>query len=253
METLHTNNDAGILVVTLDRPDALNAFNAAMVDELCDVFVAAGADPSVRVLVLTGAGRAFTAGADLKSFSAGQSFRDSLDGLLDSIIDFPKPFLLAINGVGVGIGCTIAGVADMAFIDAEARLRCPFTSLGLVPEVASTYTFPRLMGHQRAFWLLQSSQWWTSEQVVEAGLAFERCAPGTTVDRTMEHARMLAGLPQQSLRETKELLMGPRREAMRTAVRNENDALMRLGGGPANREAIAAFAEKRDPDFSSID
>ncbi|MEZ5219247.1 MAG: enoyl-CoA hydratase/isomerase family protein [Ilumatobacteraceae bacterium] len=251
MDTLTTRLDDGVLVVTLDRPEALNAFSMQMMDELCETFLAAAADPSVRVLVLTGSGRAFCAGADLKEMGTGVVSRHGLDGFMDSIIDFPKPYLLAVNGLGVGIGCTLVGVADLAFIADGARLRCPFTSLGLSAEAASTYTFPLLMGHQRAFWMLQSSEWFSAEQVVAAGLAFEVCAPEHLMTRTMEHARTLAALPTDSLAANKRLLMGARREGLRDAVRRENEQLAVLAGGPANREALRAFAERRPPDFTS--
>jgi enoyl-CoA hydratase/carnithine racemase len=260
METLSIRDDGRVRVVTLDRPETLNAFNRQMFDELADAFLDTALDDAIRVLLLTGAGRAFSAGADLSEMG-GATGRDGappaeprhgLQGLLDAIIDFPKPFVLAINGVGAGIGATIAGLSDLTFMAEGARLRCPFSALGLTAEAASTYTFPLLLGHQRASWFLLSSEWLSAEQCVEAGLALECCPAEGLMGRAMGRARMLADLPLQSLVTTKDLLVGPRREPMKTAVRAENEALGRLVGGPANREALAAFREKRDPDFSDL-
>ncbi|MEM9745561.1 MAG: enoyl-CoA hydratase/isomerase family protein [Actinomycetota bacterium] len=254
MGTVIAETRGRVRIVTLDRPESLNAFNAELFDDLADAFLDATVDDDVRVLVLTGAGRAFSAGADLTQMGDSTATpRHGFPGLLDAIVDFPKPFVLAINGVGVGIGATIAGLADLTFMAEDARLRCPFAALGLTAEAASTYTFPRLLGPQRAMWFLMSSEWMEAEQCVEAGLALEVCEPGALLDRTLERASALAELPPASLAATKRLVVGSQREQLRAAIRAENEELDRLLGGPANREAIAAFREKRSPDFSAVD
>ena len=243
----------GIATVTMDRPDALNAFNSQMMDDLCDAFIAAGDDDSVKVLLLTGAGRAFSAGADLKSMGTRQPPpKHGLQGLLDTIIDFPKPFIVAVNGVGAGIGCTICGLSDMTFMAESARLRCPFSALGLTAEASSTYTFSRLMGHQKASWLLLSSEWISAKECVDSGLAMAMYPDAGFMDEVRARAATLAALPVASLMQTKELMMAPHREAMKRAVVEENKGLDRLAGGDANLEALRAFAEKRDPDFSQL-
>lgn len=242
-----------VRLVTLNRPDSLNAFNNELFDDLTDAFVDAASSDGVHAVVLTGAGRAFSAGADLTAMGRpARPSRHGMVGLLDAIIDFPKPFLIAVNGLGVGIGATILGVADLVYIDEGARLRCPFSALGLTAEAASTARFPRLMGHQRAMWFLLSSEWLDAKQCVDAGLAMEVCPPGTVVERAVERASTLAALPLASLVATKGLIVGPQREHLRSAVRAENAELARLAGGPANQEAIAAFRDKREPDFSNI-
>lgn len=254
LDNVNLRRDGRVLTVELDRPDALNAFNNALMDDLADALIEARDDDRINVVVLTGAGRAFTAGADLKEMARSEQDtpRHGWPGLLDLLLDFPKPLLLAINGVGAGVGATIAGLADIVFIAEGARLRCPFSELGLTAEAASTFTFPRLMGRQRAMWFLWSSEWWTAEQCVEAGLAMELCAPDELMPRTMEHATTLAALPLTSLMTTKELVIGPLREQMRQQAVAENQALGALIGGPANREALAAFRERRAPDFSNL-
>ncbi len=254
MDTVTTRLEGRVLVAELDRPEALNAFNNELMDDLADVFFETTDREDVSVLLLTGRGRAFTAGADLKEMGRPQAPpRHGWPVLLDAMLDFPKPFIVAINGVGAGVGATIAGLADLVLIAEGARLRCPFSELGLTAEAASTFTFPRLMGRQRALWFLWSSEWWTAEQCVDAGLATELCAPDELMPRAMERAARLAELPLTSLMTTKELVVGPLREAMRSHAAAENAALAELIGGPANREALAAFRDGRPPDFDAID
>ncbi|MCR9278747.1 MAG: enoyl-CoA hydratase-related protein [Pseudomonadaceae bacterium] len=253
METLTITTENRVRTVLLDRPKALNAFNAKLMDELADAFLDAAGDPRVSVLLLSGAGRAFSAGADLLEMGKPQGKpKHGLAGMLDAIVDFPKPFLLAINGVGAGIGATIAGLADVSFIARGARLRCPFSALGLTAEAASTVTFPRLMGRQQASWFLLSSEWMSAEDCVESGLIMQLCEDDELMNTACERAATLAALPLTSLVKTKALMMESLRAEMKAAIKRENAGLAELAGGPANREAIAAFAEKREPDFSSI-
>jgi enoyl-CoA hydratase/carnithine racemase len=241
MDTLNILDESGVRVVEMNRPEALNAFNSLLMDELAQAFLDAEADPRVRVLVLTGAGRAFSAGADLLEMGRPPQ-RESIHGfpgLLDAILDFSKPFIVAVNGVGAGIGATICGLADLVFMSEQARLRCPFSALGLTAEAASTFTFPLLMGRQRANWFLLSAEWMSAAECVEAG-------------RVRQQAEKLARLPLTSLQTTKRLMLDPIREQLRTSIAAENEGLAQLGGGAANREALLAFAQKREPDFSGL-
>ena len=244
--------NAGVCTLTLNRPDALNAFSPDLMSDLCQAFLYATSDDSARVVVLTGAGRAFSAGADLKSMAGGNNQEPpeyDFKSMLDAIIDFPKPFIVAANGLGVGIGMTILGLADLAFVAESSRFRTPFSSLGLTAEAASTYSFSRLMGHQKAAWVLMSGEWVTGSECVELGLATEVIADSDLMESVNEKAATLARLPLASLIETKALMMEPHRQAMKDAIKRENAGLAKLAGGPANKEAIAAFMEKREPDF----
>ncbi len=253
METVNIHDEGAVRIVEMDRPDALNAFSGQLMDDLADAFLDAAADDSVKVVVLTGAGRAFTAGADLKEM--GRSTHKPKHGfpvMLDAIIDFPKPFLIAVNGLSAGIGATICGLADFVYMSETARLRCPFSALGLTAEAASTYTLPRLMGRQRASWFLLSSEWMNASECVEAGLALEVLSLEDLMPRVMERAQVLAKLPLSSMMKTKALIMDPLRAEMKAAIKAENQGLADLGGAPANQEALNAFREKRDPDFTGL-
>lgn len=251
MITLNISDEGPVRIIELNRPEALNALNGQMTDDLADAFLAAGDDPTVKVVLMTGAGKAFWAGADLKEM--GRKTHEPKHGfgsMINTIIDFPKPFIVAVNGVGVGIGATICGLADLVYMSDDARLRAPFSALGLTAEAASTFSFPRLLGRQRAGWFLLSAEWMSAEACVAAGLAMEALPPGELLPTAMKRAQTLGALPMASLAMTKALMMDPIRPQLKAAVRAENQGLAKLSDGPANREALAAFREKRDPDFS---
>lgn len=248
-----------IRTIRLDRPEAKNAMNEAMWDATTEAFLDAADDPEVAVVVLTGTGDAFCAGQDVLEMAAQATGGDftrgthGFPGLLRTLAGFPKPLLIAVNGLGVGFGATVLGFADLAFMSSAARLRCPFTSLGVAPEFASSFTFPQLMGRQNATWALLSSEWLTAQECLDMGLVFKVAEPEELLDVTMTHARVLASKPISSLVESKRTLIASTSEPVQAAHRRENEAFSLLLGAPANVEAMQAFAQKRQPDFSAID
>ncbi|MCU0310082.1 MAG: enoyl-CoA hydratase-related protein [Acidimicrobiales bacterium] len=247
-----------VRVLTLDRPEARNAFNEALYDATTDALIDAAADRTVAVVVITGSEGAFSAGTDLLEMAArmGDGFvpgRHGFPGMIDRLAEFPKPLLLAVNGLGLGIGATIVGFADLVFMSTEARLKCPFTSLAVAPEAASSFTFPRLLGRQAATWALLSSEWLSAEECHEMGLAWKLCEPDELMEVTLRHARVLAAKPIDSLVISKAAIVAPFRAEIEAARAREDAAFGELMGAPANLEALAAFAEKREPDFAAID
>lgn len=251
MNTLAISTDAAVRVVEMNRPDSLNALNPQMMDALAETFLSTASDDEIKVLILTGAGRAFSAGADL---AATDDYKPKygLAGMIDAMIDFPKPFIAAVNGLGVGYGATVCGLADFVIMSEKGRLRAPFSALGLTAELSSTYTFPRLMGRQRASWFLLAAEWLSANECLDAGLAMEVVPADQLMTRTLEQANKLAKLPLASLVMTKRLIIDPLREQMKASVIAENDGLAALRGGQANKEAVTAFLEKRAPDFTGI-
>ena len=247
-----------VRTLTLDRPDALNAFNEALYDATTEALLAAAGDPEVAVVLLTGRGRAFSAGTDLLEMHARATDPDFVPGrhgflgLLDALVGFPKPLVCAVNGVGLGIGATILGFADLAFMSSTARLKCPFTSLGVAPEAASSYLLPRLIGHQHAAWVLLSAEWVCADQAREMGLVWRVCEPDDLLPEARRHAELLAARPISSLVAVKRTMTEPLREGIAAARRRENTAFAELMGGPANLEALAAFAEGCEPDFTRL-
>jgi enoyl-CoA hydratase/carnithine racemase len=251
-------DDARVRTVTLDRADALNAFNEALYDAVTDTLLSSAEDPGVAVVLLTGNGRAFCAGTDLLEMAARTTDPDfkegvhGFTGLIDALIAFPKPLIIAVNGLGLGIGTTILGFADLAFMSATARLKCPFTSLGVAPEAASSFTFPALVGRQNATWVLMSSEWIEAEEAHSIGLVWKVTEPEALVPEAYRYASLLAARPISSLVHTKAAIVAPFREQIEAARGRESASFAELMGGPANAEALAAFAEKRPADFTRL-
>jgi enoyl-CoA hydratase/carnithine racemase len=251
-------DDARVRTVTLDRADALNAFNEALYDAVTDTLLSSAEDPGVAVVLLTGNGRAFCAGTDLLEMAARTTDPDfkegvhGFTGLIDALIAFPKPLIIAVNGLGLGIGTTILGFADLAFMSATARLKCPFTSLGVAPEAASSFTFPALVGRQNATWVLMSSEWIEAEEAHSIGLVWKVTEPEALVPEAYGYASLLAARPISSLVHTKAAIVAPFREQIEAARGRESASFAELMGGPANAEARAAFAEKRPADFTRL-
>lgn len=251
-------DDGRVRTITFQRPEAKNAMNTAMWDGTTEAFLAAADDPGVAVVVLTGSEDSFSAGQDLLEMAA-MAMGDSPDqthgfaGLCRTLIDFPKPLILGVNGLGLGFGVTVLGLADLVFASTNARFKCPFTGLGVAPELASSATFPRLLGRQNASWVLMSSEWISAKEAHEMGLVFRICEPDELMRETMAAARTLAAKPISSLVETKATIVEPLRDAMLAAHERENAAFAKLMGSPANIEAMTAFAEKREPNFDGID
>jgi enoyl-CoA hydratase/carnithine racemase len=251
-------DDARVRTVTLDRADALNAFNEALYDAVTETLLDSAEDPGVAVVLLTGSGRAFCAGTDLLEMAARTSDPDFTPGvhgflgLIDALIAFPKPLIIAVNGLGLGIGTTILGFADLAFMSSTARLKCPFTSLGVSPEAASSFTFPALLGRQNATWVLMSSEWIEAEEAYSIGLVWKVTEPEALLPEAQRHASVLAAKPISSLVHTKAAIVAPFLAQLAAARERESASFAELMGGPANAEALAAFAEKRPPDFTRL-
>ena len=180
-----TEDDAGVRVIAFDRPEARNAFDAPMYRAVTEALDGALGDDRIRAVVLTGRGtgvhrRTGPAGAgrlgrrERRPGRPGSGFQ----GLMDTVVSFDKPMLAAVNGVGVGLGCTLLGHVDLVLIDERARLRVPFAELGVPPEAASSWLFPARMGWQRASPMLLASEWIDAAQAVESGLALRVCPAG---------------------------------------------------------------------------
>jgi enoyl-CoA hydratase/carnithine racemase len=238
-ELLHARivDDGPVRTISMHRPERLNAFDGGLVNDLADALAAAAADPQVRVVVLTGSGRAFSTGADLKALAeprpapdagaeVGQATESNgFDRLLDELADFPKPLLMAVNGYAVGFGMTMLAFADIVFMSTEARLRCPFTELGAPTEAGSSYLFPKLLGRQQAAWTLLSSEWITAEQAHAIGLAWQLCAPESLLEVTHDHAQRLATRSVEALSRVKRLLNAPERAELAAAFEREREEL----------------------------
>ena len=241
------SDDNRVRTLTLNRPESLNAFNEALFDATAQALSTAAEDPDVAVVVITGAGRAFSAGADLVEMQAkvadpqGYAGQHGFFRMLEVLTSFPKPLICAVNGVGVGIGATILGYSDLAFMSTEARLKCPFTSLGVAPEAASSYLLPRQAGRQNAAWILMSSEWISAQEAREMGLVWKVCEPGELLAETYRHANTLASKPIPSLIAVKTTMTAPLRPQIEAAIERETACFAELVGAAANAAALEAF------------
>ncbi|KUH88730.1 MULTISPECIES: enoyl-CoA hydratase-related protein [unclassified Mycobacterium] len=251
--TLQIADDNRVRTLTLNRPEVLNAFNEEMYCATAVALREAAADPDVAVVLLTGEGRAFSAGNDLVEMQrriTDPAFNEQgshFTTMVDALADFPKPLICAVNGVGVGIGATILGYADLVFMSATARLKTPFTSLGVAPEAASSYLLPRLMGRQNAAWLLMSSEWVDADEAQRMGLAWKVCAPEELLPEARRHADILAARPVASLMAVKQTITAPTRDGIAAATAREIEHFAVLMGAAANASALAEFTGKRGP------
>ena len=249
--TLQIADDNRVRTLTLNRPEVLNAFSEEMYLATAVALQEAAADPEVAVVLLTGDGRAFSAGNDLNEMHrriTDPAFNEQgshFTTMIDALADFPKPLICAVNGVGVGIGATILGYADLVFMSATARLKTPFTSLGVAPEAASSYLLPRLMGRQNAAWLLMSSEWVDAAEAHRMGLVWKVCPPEELLPEARRHAEVLASRPIASLMAVKQTIAAPIREGIAAATARENEHFAVLMGAAANADALADFTGKR--------
>ncbi len=253
---LDIDDGAGVRVLTVTREDALNAYNNAVYDAVRDALNEAASDPGIACVVVTGRGRSFCAGTDLGELAEPPRYRDGephgFGPYIATVEAFPKPLIAAVNGIAVGIGVTFLPHCDCVLISESARFRAPFVSLGVTAEAGSTFLLPSLIGWQRTAELIYTARWIDGPTAVEWGLGSRLCAPEQLMPETMSLANAMAEMPVDSLVGTKKLLLDARLDAVRSARERENVTFANLLGGPANREALAAFREKRQPDFRNL-
>ena len=245
--------DGAVRTLTLNRPDALNALNAELRRELLAALKAAARDDAIRAVVLTGAGRGFCAGADLRGGSGERDFRAVLTNeynpLIEAIRTCPKPVIASVNGVAAGAGMSLALAADLVIAADEARFVPAFHRIGLVPDSGLTRTLVRALGRHRAFGILAGERPLDAASANEAGLVATVVAPAELAAATAELAARLAAGPTRGLALTKRLLADAE-DATLAASLTAEAALQELAGRTEDHaEGVAAFAEKRDPGF----
>jgi enoyl-CoA hydratase/carnithine racemase len=242
-----------VRVIRLNRPEARNAFSFALYRAVTRAINEAAADRACHVAVLTGTGSSFSAGQDLKEMAAlvtGEAPPEAADGfrgLLDALQSFDKPLLAAVNGVGVGLGFTLLPHCDLVFMADDARLRVPFAELGVPPEAASSYMFPKTLGWQRAALLLFTGAWMTAPEAVEAGLALAHFPGDSLLAETLTVARTIAAMPLDALIASKRLLLATRNPEVDAARGREDAGFAALLGSAANLAALDRFGTKPGP------
>jgi enoyl-CoA hydratase/carnithine racemase len=222
-----------VRVLTFDRPEVLNAFDSGLYRAVADALVAARDDDAVHVVVMTGAGRAFSSGQDLGELArlaAGEQVESGFPALLDALQAFDKPLVAAVNGVAVGIGFTLLPHCDLVLAADDARFRTPFAEMGVPPEAASSVLFPERMGAQRAAWLLFTCAWLSADEAVAAGIALRAVPADALLDEALALAAQVAANPLPALRAIKATLLAARNPAVTAARQREDAAFARVLG-----------------------
>jgi 2-(1,2-epoxy-1,2-dihydrophenyl)acetyl-CoA isomerase len=252
-ETILAAHEAGVATITLNRPDSLNALNATMRVELTAAFKAAAKDDATRAVVLTGAGRGFCAGADLRGGSGERDFRHVLtteyNPLIEAIRRLPKPVVGAVNGVAAGAGVSLALAADLVVAAEGARFVPAFARIGLVPDSGLTRALVRGVGRHRAFEILMGERQLGADDARDMGLVAAVVPADQLLDVASELARRLAAGPTVAIGLTKRLLNRAEDATLADALAVEA-ALQDVAGRTGDHaEGVAAFGEKRDPEF----
>ena len=210
----------GIGIITINRPERKNAFTRSQYEDLASALRDIDTDDSVHVAILTGAGGAFSSGQDLKemaematavaSGTPASSQPSGFTVLLDGLETFSKPLIAAVNGVAVGIGMTLLPFCDIVLIDETARMRVPFSELGVPPEAASSILFADQIGWQRAAEILLTARWIEAPEAVEIGLALRTAPQGEVLAHAIELAKTIASKSAYSTRVIKQLMVAGR-------------------------------------------
>jgi len=257
-ESIQFKIDNGIAVLTLNRPDRLNSFTQAMHGEVRDALDQLQADKSVRVLVLTGAGRGFCAGQDLndravepggKGVDLGESVEKFYAPLVTTLRTLPMPVICAVNGVAAGAGANLALACDIVLAAKSSSFIEAFCKLGLIPDTGGTWVLPRLIGPARAMGLALLGDKLPAEKAEEWGLIW-RCVPDEALmDEAMAMAEHFAKAPTKGLAFTKKAMLASWTNTLEQQLQMEAGMMRELGYSHDYREGVAAFIEKRQPQF----
>ena len=248
--------DAGVALVTLERPEVHNSFNTAMADELVATAARLAGDTSVGAVVITGAGgKAFCAGADIAEFGALSSpdaflgFIRRLGGAVEAIAALPQIVIAAVEGVAFGGGCELAMACDLRIASSRARFGLPEVKLGLMPGLGGTQRAPRLLPRGVALRLLITGEPMGADEAHRLGFCEPPVDVGGALDAALDLARSLAAGPRGAIAAAKRLVDDGAVLGLADALALEQQVGSGLFGTPDAREGVAAFLEKRPPHF----
>ena len=248
----------GVGLITLNRPERMNAWTYQMSDELTSVIEQCNDDPEVGAMVMTGAGRGFCAGADIQD-----AFNSRIEGETTDtdqrnrrdwieVVRGAKPLIAAVNGASIGVGATMILPFDVIFASETARFAMGFIKMGLVPELASSHFLVQRMGFGRASEMCLTGRLYSAAEAKEMGLVDHLVAPEVLVEEALALGREMGANPSRQLRWVKELLTKNGSDTDLKAVqRREIERLNAAYETPEHKEAVAAFLEKRPPNFQN--
>jgi 2-(1,2-epoxy-1,2-dihydrophenyl)acetyl-CoA isomerase len=251
--THRVERDGAVATVTLDRPDALNAQTRASRRALLRDLRALSADAAVRGVVLTGAGRAFCAGQDLREQGAledvDQTIRETYVPIIESLVGMPKPVVAAINGAAAGAGLSLALACDVRYLSEDAVLMMAFSNIGLVPDCGGTWLLPRAVGYARAFELAATGRRVHAAEALELGLVQRVLARDEVLPAAHAFASELAARPTLALGWTKRLLRAGEQSTLAEVMELEAQLQVSAVLTHDHAEGVAAFLEKREARF----
>lgn len=256
MADLRVEVDDAIATLTLDRPDALNSLTVSLKEELIRALADVGADPAIRVVVLTGAGRAFCAGQDLRErlepgvLPLAAEIRERYNPLVRSIRNLPKPVIASVNGVAAGAGASLAFASDIRIAADSASFVLAFGRVGLIPDSGSTWLLQRLVGAAKAAEIALTTEPLAAADAERFGLVARVVPAAALVDETHALAARLAALAPRALAFTKQALSAAADSTFDEALELEAELQGVVGESADHREGIAAFVEKRPARFT---
>ncbi|MCB9666780.1 MAG: enoyl-CoA hydratase [Myxococcales bacterium] len=242
------------LTLRLHRPEKKNALTLAMYTELTVSLKRAQHDETVRAVLITGSGQVFTSGNDLEELQRDPPKRSAspLLQFLEQLMLFPKPLVAMVDGYAMGIGTSMLLHCDLVYATPRARFQFPFTQLGLVPEAASSYLLPQLVGYPRAAELLLLSEPFDAEAALSMGMINKVVAPDLLNAYVEAKLDALVRLPSASVQQSKYLLKSAQLPQVRKQMERETRIFLERLKSAEAAEALLAFFEKRKPDFGKL-
>ena len=256
-ETLGWSLSDGVVIITFNRPRAGNALTMQMGQELMDASIRCDDDPEVRVVVLTGAGRMFCVGADLKQFPpAGPKMATEikllttwLHAAISRFARMDAPLICAVNGTAAGAGMSLALIGDLVLAAESARFTMAYSRIALTPDCSATYYLPRLVGFRRAFELYLTNRILSAAEAEAWGLVNRVVADDALIAETQALAAQLAAGPTQAIGATKRLFHSAWTESLESQMEQETRAITNAARHPEAAEGLEAFFERRKPNF----
>lgn len=247
----------GVATLTLNRPEAYNALSLELARELFAAVLEVGEDPAVRCVVVTGAGRAFCGGGDVKAFAEGlprvgvllKELTTYAHGAVSRLIRMPKPVVTAVNGVAAGGGLSLALAGDLVVAAESARFTMAYSRIGATPDGSSSYWLPRLVGLRRALELFYTNRMLTAREALEWGLVTRVVPDGELRSAVGALAAELAAGPTWALGRGKWLFHAATWESLETQLELESQTIAQSGHTEDFAEGVRAFVEKRPPTF----
>jgi enoyl-CoA hydratase/carnithine racemase len=256
-EALAVETVGDVRILRINRPARLGAFNWAMIDAWADALVAAGSDPSVRAVVLTGTGRGFCAGVDLEEFATGGTspidrkrvLTDRVHKVARAVEELDKPLLCAVNGLAIGAGMDMALMCDIRLAGETAKFSEGYINIGLVPGDGGCYFLPRLVGTARALELLWTGDTISAQEALSIGVVSHVCPDDELMDRTMELAGRIASRSPIAVAMIKRSLYQSLRLDLRTSLDLISSHMGIVQSTHDQAEAMEAFLQRRAPQF----